>query len=104
MAEIIYVDNDNLLRVTLKNKSDDTFINDASPVQADELLNESSVDVLGEALALSYVAASDGRYEGTLQNTLTLTVGETYTLKITGTGDSLQFTIYESLKARTRFD
>ena len=104
MAEIVFVENDNLLRVDLlRNKSTDAFINDAT-VQVDELLDKGDADVLGGALTMNYVASSDGRYEATLQDTLSLTAGEHYTAKITGTADGLDFVIRKSLKALTRFD
>ena len=104
MPEVIFVEHDNLLRVDLlKNKSTDAFINNAT-VQADELLDKNDVDVLGGVLSMPYVASSQGRYEATLQNTLSLTAGEFYTAKITGTGDNFQFVIRKSLKALTRFD
>ena len=76
MSRVIYVANDNLLRVDrLRDAEDGSFLN-AATVTA-HLRNRDGTDVGGQAwpLTLGYVAGSEGRYHGTLSDGMTLKAG-----------------------------
>lgn len=80
-AAVIYVANDTLFEVdALKNAADDAFINNAT-VRLVSIKDAAGVDVTGVTLplALSYVAASSGTYQGVLDKAVALTVGKSYT-------------------------
>lgn len=81
MSLLIYVDNDNLLTVDgVRDVSDGSFINTATVTAT--LKDADGVDVVGQVFptTLTYVAASDGKYQGTLEDTLALTANDKYTL------------------------
>lgn len=68
--------NDNCVTLTgLSNKVDGTFINDAT---ATVTLQKDGADVGGETwpLSMPYVAASDGIYRATIQDTVDISAGE----------------------------
>lgn len=67
----------------------------ASPLQylnaatvTGQLSDSSGADV-GGSISFGYVSGSDGRYDGTLPNTLVLTDGDQYTLTITASNAGL---------------
>jgi len=83
MSLAIYVNSDTLIELSaLKRSATDTYVNDAT-------VTMTLKDVNGVALvtgtSMAYVAGSNGKYQGTLQNTLTLTAGYKYFLEITAT-------------------
>ncbi len=83
MAETIYIDNDNLLRLSgLRNEATGDYINSA--VVTVTVIDSGDVNVVGQAwpLTLVYVASSNGRYEGTLEETLVLIAAASYTAVI----------------------
>ena len=82
--QVIFDQNDNLLRVIgLKNKSTGSFINAGVTATADLVPEGTTSVITGSAISLSYVAASDGNWEGTYPDTLALTVGAALTARIT---------------------
>lgn len=87
MAGAIYLSNDNLLEIDgLKNTATDAYINNATVTAT--LVDEGGTAVVGETwpITLSYVSGSDGKYRGTLKDTLSLTAGLGYTAQITADG------------------
>lgn len=75
----------NLVRVDkARNASTSAYINNATLTMT--LYDAAGTKVSGvDGVALSYVANSNGRYEGTIPSTATLTAGAYYTLDILGT-------------------
>ena len=83
---IIYISNDNLLTLdALTNTADSSFINDATVTVT--LVDSTGTEVTGETwpLAMSYVSSSNGKYQATLTDSLSLSKG-TYTAQITANG------------------
>lgn len=86
-----YQNNNNLVEnpTPMTLSSDGSYVNDATATMTLKDGNGASVSgAIG--LPLSYVSGSNGKYQGTLPYTLSLTVGEDYTLEITGTTGSGQ--------------
>ena len=85
----IYRGNDNLVEnpTPMTRSSTGAYVNDASVTMT---LKDSNGDAVvgASALSLAYVSDSNGRYQGTLPSSLTLTAGATYTLEITATSGS----------------
>lgn len=100
---LAYVDNDNQLRVDGLRDADDAYINDATVV-CTQVLDASDAAVTGDTFpkTLTYVPASDGNYRGTLQQTLALVDGQTYTATITVDGGGLQARFDVPFTARVR--
>lgn len=88
---LAYVDNDNQLRLDGLRDADDEYINDAT-VACTGVEDADGNAVTGDTFpkTLTYVAASDGNYRGTLQQTLALVDGESYVATITADGGGLQ--------------
>lgn len=85
----IYRLNDNLVSnpTPMTRSSSGAYVNDATVTMT--LKDSSDVAVSGaSALPMSYVTDSNGLYQGTLPNTLSLTAGATYTLEISATSGS----------------
>lgn len=85
----IYRNNDNLVQnpTPMTRSSDGAYVNDATVTMT--LKDSAGAAVSGASgLSLTYVTDSNGRYQGTLPYTLSLTAGEDYTLEITGTTGS----------------
>ena len=83
--EVLAIGSDNLVRLdVLQNVSTAAYINGA--VVTFVLLDSSGNTVLGTTL-MNYVAASNGRYEGTVpaSTTRNLTLNALYTVQITAT-------------------
>ena len=81
MSILIFIGNDNLITVDgVEDESTGLFINTATVTMT--LQDSTPADVAGQVFpaALTYVAASDGTYQGTLEDTLSLTTSEQYTL------------------------
>ena len=101
---LAYVSNDNQLRVDGLRDADDAYIN-AATVSCTGVTDADGNQVSGDSFpkTLTYVTASDGNYRGTLQQTLALVDGETYTATITVDGSGLQarFDVPFTARART---
>lgn len=54
------------------------------------LLDEDEVQVSGSAITLSYVASSNGRYQGNFPAGLSLTLGAMYLAKLTAVSGSVE--------------
>lgn len=100
---LAYVDNDNQLRVDGLRDADDTYINDAT-VSCTGVVDADGNAVSGDTFpkTLTYVAASDGNYRGTLQQALALEADATYTATITVDGGGLQAQFEVPFTARAR--
>lgn len=100
---LAYVDNDNQLRVDGLRDADDAYVNDATVV-CTGVDDADGNAVTGDTFpkTLSYVAASDGDYRGTLQQTLALVDGAAYVATITVDGGGLQATFSVPFTARER--
>jgi hypothetical protein len=80
----INVNSDNLIRWDrMSLASTGAFVNDAAVTFT--VKDASGVVVSGATGVMSYVAASDGRYEGILESTVILILGGTYYLEVTAT-------------------
>jgi hypothetical protein len=105
MADIIEVNNDYLLEVVVRNEDTGAYPDDATVTVT--LTNPAGSEVGGSPapswpLALSYKSGTNGLYQVTLQNTLSLTAGITYTATIDISGDSLQAQVVRKLIAKVR--
>lgn len=85
----IFIDSDSLIEVDkLTDASDDTFLNAATITGT--LKDNDEVDVPGaETIAFVYVAASDGKYQGTIVQSVTLVKDAKYWLELTTNSGSL---------------
>ena len=89
MIEIISIGSDNIVRLdALTNASSGAFINNAT---ATFTLKDSTGAVVLNNQTMSYLAASSGRYEGTIPNGTTATMAQNaqYTIEITATSGAL---------------
>jgi len=87
MIEEIYILNDNLLVLDgLKNQQDGSYLNAATVTCT--LVNGNGTNVAGQTwpLALVFQAGSNGKYVGTLEDTLSLSEGQVYTARIDADG------------------
>lgn len=87
MSETIYIDSDNLLTLdALYDNAGASYVNDATVTVT--LLDMAGSEVSGETwpVSLSYVSGSDGKYRGTLTDTLSLSANKRYTAKVTADG------------------
>jgi len=83
MAEILYIANDNLLRLSgLRNESTEDYVNNATVTVTLKDSGDSPVSGQAWPLTLVYVATTNGRYEGTLEETLVLVADASYTAEI----------------------
>jgi len=101
MAEKLYINSDNLIKLTeLKNRLTDAFINDATVTVTAKDLTGTTVS---GPITMDYVADSDGVYAGSIPDTASLDVGSRYDLVITangGAGLQKEYTIRcEAVKA-----
>lgn len=92
MSLPIYVDSDNLFRLdALRLAADDSYVNDATVTFTLKDANETDV-TNAVAVAMAWVTDSNGRYQGTLQSTVSLRVGLQYFLEVTATsGENVLF-------------
>lgn len=86
MTDYVYINNDN--RIVLEgvyNESSGSYENAATVTMI--LYDATGAQVSGQSwpASLSYVSASNGNYEGTLDNLLSLTDGADYDLVVTAT-------------------
>jgi len=87
MIDDIYLLNDNLLVVDgLKNEADGSYINSATVTCT--LVDGGGTPVTGQTwpLPVVYQPSSNGKYIGTLEDTLNLTESQTYTAKVDADG------------------
>lgn len=83
MSETIYIDSDNLVTVdALYDNAAAAYVNNATVTVT--LLDRAGNEVSGETwpVSLSYVSGSDGKYRGTLSDSLVLKKGKYYEVKI----------------------
>lgn len=99
----MYLSNSHTIRVDLLRDEDGSYINDAT------VTLESFVDKNGDAvsgvtvpLTMSYVAASNGRYEGALAASLSLSAERWYTATVKAVSGSTQGQWAERVRATTR--
>ncbi len=103
MAVSLFVGNDNWIYVdglVSKSLSGDTFENSATVTAQVKDLSGANI---GSAVTLSYIAASNGDYEGTIPDTLAITAGVVYQVEVTadaGAGKKAVWT--EKVPAQTR--
>ena len=92
--EKLYVSSDNLLQITgLKNRLTDAYLNSAT-ITAN--VNDLTGTLVEGPVTLSYVAASNGNYAGTVPDHAALQVGSRYDVIISvngGAGLQKQYTI-----------
>lgn len=91
MAEVIYKDNDNLVEVDeLKNSATDAYINNAT-VTLTAIKDAAGVTVTGVSfpISMTYVAASNGKYQATVDKAIALVAGQNYTAIIDAVSGSL---------------
>lgn len=97
---VLYVGSDNLVTVDkLRNERTSLYLNGAS-VQVEVRNAQLELVLGGEAIALEYVADSDGKYQGILPYSLSLTPGATYYLDITSSGTNRRF---DRLRAKAQY-
>ncbi len=99
---LAYVENDNILELDRLRDIDDDYINDATVTCTSIAPAAGGDDILGTPLTLAYVAASSGRYRGTVQDTLDLEADTEYVATVTVTGGGLQAKFYMPFTARQR--
>ncbi len=91
-TQIVYRSNDHLIKLTgLQDSSDDTFVNDATVTLTMKDINDVNVVGISWPLAMAYVAASNGDYEGTIDKALVITPETRYFAEVTivsGTRDA----------------
>lgn len=86
-----YYKNDMIIEVNgLKNAISGAYVNDATVTVT--MVDSAGSSVVGETwpLSVGYVGGTDGIYRATLQDSLTLTVGNLYTAKVTAVGGGYQ--------------
>lgn len=96
MADVIRISSDNLFEIRgLRNNADQSFVNDAT-VELTLLDEIGGTELSGQSwpLVLSYLAGSDGVYQGTIQDTVVADDGDTAVAKIEVDGDGLQLTVH----------
>ena len=100
---LAYVDNDNVIKVEGLRDSDDDYVNDAV-VSCTGIETAAGAAVGGDSFpkTLSYVAASNGDYRATLEQTLALVAGEAYVAFITVVGGGLNASFAAPFTAQAR--
>jgi hypothetical protein len=97
--EVLAIGSDNLVRLdALTNYSSGAFINNATVTF--NLKDNTGSTILGPA-TMSYVNASNGRYEGTIPYTQSLTLNSYYTIEITATGGG--YTLFRKLSCIAKY-
>lgn len=83
MSLALYVNSDNLIQLDLlRLAATGGYVNDATVTFT---LKDADEVVVVSGVSMPYVAASNGRYQGTLQDTVSLTTGLKYFLEVTAT-------------------
>lgn len=104
-CDALLVANDNILEVTeLKDPATGSFINNATVTAV--LVDSAGAQVAGDTWpkTLTYVSASNGTYRATLEQTLAIISGRTYTAQITALGNGFTGFWEHPFKARKRTD
>lgn len=84
--EVLSIGSDNLVRLdALTNASSGAYVNSAT---VNYVLKDAAGTVIVASTSMPYVASSNGRYEGTIQETVTLVENALYTIEITATSGS----------------
>ena len=97
--EVLAIGSDNLVRLdSLTNTSSGAYINTAS---VSFVLVDSSGNTVVNTTTMSYVSGQNGRYEGTIPHSTSLTLNAKYTIQITATASSL--TIYRQLSCVAKY-
>lgn len=89
-VDVIYVANDNLLELQgLQNAATAAYVNTATVTAT--VVDKNGANVAGQSwpLTLGYVAASNGNYRGTLEDTLSLAANEDYIARVAVSGAGL---------------
>ena len=89
-AYVMFVDNDMLVEVDkLQDSSDDSFLNAATVTAV--LKDENGTNVTGQIMpiSMSYVSASDGKYQGIFDSVVALSDGDCGTIEITAAEGTL---------------
>lgn len=84
MTDIVYLDNDNLVEMdALTNSATGAYINNAT-VTLTAIRNAAGATVSGETFpkTMSYVAASNGKYQVAVDKAMVLVAGQAYTAVI----------------------
>jgi len=101
---IVYIENDNLIQLTgLQDAATSVYVNNATVTVT--VTDRKGVNVSGQSwpLTLSYVASSNGNYEGTLEDGLVLSIGQKYEAKVVADAGSDKIaTWYLDLMAQRR--
>ena len=101
IMEALAIGSDNLVEVDeLTNESTDAYVNNATIIMT---LKDSSLDAVpnAEDLSLAYVAGSNGKYQGTIPSTVSLTAGSRYYLDISATGGGV--TLFVRIPCRAQY-
>jgi len=101
MIEVISIGSDNIVRLdVLTNASSGAYINNATVTYT---LKDSTGAVVLSNQSMTYVAASNGRYEGTMpqSTTTTMAVNAQYTVEISATSGGL--TLFRRLSCIAKY-
>jgi hypothetical protein len=101
MIEVISIGSDNIVRLdALTNASSGAFINNATVTYT---LKDSTGNAVLSNQTMSYLAASNGRYEGTLpqSTTTTMAVNAQYSIEITAIQGGL--TLFRKLSCIAKY-
>lgn len=100
---IIYLNNSHTVRLDGLVDKDGSYVNDAT-VTLQSLLDKSGNAVSGVTvpLTMSYVSGSNGRYEGALDESLSITAEQWYTATVRAVSGSTQGQWKERLRAAIR--
>lgn len=102
----LYIGNDNRILIEgLLNKAASTYLNSATVTVT--LVDSTGAQVSGQSwpTTMSYIAASDGDYAGTLEDALSLTEHAWYTAQVTANGGAGLLGYWElAVQAKVRED
>jgi hypothetical protein len=97
--EVLAIGSDNLVRLdALTNASSGAFINNAT---VSYVLKDAKGTIIINTTTMAYVAASNGRYEGTIPYTTTLALNNYFTIEVTAVGGG--FTIFRKLSCIAKY-
>lgn len=86
MSLIVYVENDNRVLLTgLQNQSSGSYENSATV--SGQITDAAGTNV-GTAITFNYISASNGNYEGTIEDGVALSANTRYTLTVTADAGS----------------
>lgn len=97
--ELLAIGSDNLVRLdALTNASSGAYVNNAT---VSFVLKDIKGTVIQNTTTMSYVTASNGRYEGTVPAAAALTTNSYYTIEITAVGAG--FTLFRKLSCIAKY-